>query len=287
MRGTMRNRIRSLGVLTGAVVCFGIFGIGRPSAARAQNGVADTMPAEDDTMPPDTMPMDSMVVDSPPPPIPTYDQPPAQAPGYMWTPGYWAWGEAGYFWVPGAWVLPPTPGLLWTPGYWCASGLGFIWSPGYWGVRVGFYGGINYGFGYFGRGYAGGRWYHGRFFYNTAVTRVNTRVVTSIYVNRSVMVNNTHVSYNGGRGGILARPTVAEQAIRPSRSMTSVQVQHQRFAAQDRNQLATVSHNRPAQLATDRPFNARTHPVGPGQRIRAGDRGMTRARGVRMGGRSR
>jgi len=35
----------------------------------------------------------------------------------------------------------------------------------YWGPVVGFYGGINYGFGYFGRGYEGGRWEHDHFYY--------------------------------------------------------------------------------------------------------------------------
>ena len=35
-----------------------------------------------------------------PPPIPVYAQPPIPAPGYLWTPGYWAYGD-GYYWVPG------------------------------------------------------------------------------------------------------------------------------------------------------------------------------------------
>ena len=36
-----------------------------------------------------------------PPALPVYEQPPLPAPGYLWTPGYWSYGEAGYFWVPG------------------------------------------------------------------------------------------------------------------------------------------------------------------------------------------
>jgi len=36
-----------------------------------------------------------------PPALPVYVQPPCPAPGYMWTPGYWAWGDDGYYWVPG------------------------------------------------------------------------------------------------------------------------------------------------------------------------------------------
>ena len=30
-----------------------------------------------------------------PPVLPVYAQPPLPAPGYMWTPGYWAYGDAG------------------------------------------------------------------------------------------------------------------------------------------------------------------------------------------------
>jgi WXXGXW repeat (2 copies) len=52
-----------------------------------------------------------------PPALPVYVAPPMPAPGYFWTPGYWAYADGGYYWVPGTWVLAPAPGLLWTPGY--------------------------------------------------------------------------------------------------------------------------------------------------------------------------
>src|ERR1700728_2488194 len=39
-----------------------------------------------------------------PPLIPYYDQPVAPGYGYIWTPGYWAYGDDGYNWVDGAWV---------------------------------------------------------------------------------------------------------------------------------------------------------------------------------------
>ncbi len=108
-----------------------------------------------------------------PPPLPEYDQPIAPGPGYIWTPGYWAWGPAGYYWVPGAWVEPPYQEALWTPGYWGCSDDGFyFWNAGYWGPTVGFYGGINYGFGYFGTGFYGGYWRGGLFFYNAAYWHV-------------------------------------------------------------------------------------------------------------------
>src|SRR5690242_7279615 len=49
-----------------------------------------------------------------PPVLPVYEQPPIPGPGYLWTPGYWAWGPEGYYWVPGTWVYPPVIGVLWT-----------------------------------------------------------------------------------------------------------------------------------------------------------------------------
>ena len=55
-----------------------------------------------------------------PPILPVYVQPVLPAPGYIWTPGFWAWNPdaADYYWVPGTWVLPPRVGVLWTPGFW-------------------------------------------------------------------------------------------------------------------------------------------------------------------------
>jgi hypothetical protein len=95
-----------------------------------------------------------------PPELPVYEQPLCPGEGYLWTPGYWAWDPdyGDYYWVPGTWVLAPQPGYLWTPPYWGWSGAAFVFHEGYWGPRVGFYGGINYGYGYTGRGYYGGRW---------------------------------------------------------------------------------------------------------------------------------
>ena len=88
-----------------------------------------------------------------PPALPVYAQPPCPVEGYMWTPGYWAYGPEGYYWVPGVWVAPPRVGVFWTPGYWGFAGGLYGWHAGYWGPHVGFYGGINYGFGYGGVGF--------------------------------------------------------------------------------------------------------------------------------------
>ncbi len=110
-----------------------------------------------------------------PPELPVYEQPLCPQANYMWTPGYWAWGGPdGYYWVPGTWLMAPAVGLLWTPGYWGWNNGGYAFNTGYWGPQVGFYGGVNYGYGYGGVGFGGGRWNGGNFNYNTAVMRVNT-----------------------------------------------------------------------------------------------------------------
>jgi hypothetical protein len=45
---------------------------------------------------------------------------------------------------------PPQVGYLWTPGWWGWGNGGYFFHEGFWGPTVGFYGGINYGFGYVG-----------------------------------------------------------------------------------------------------------------------------------------
>ena len=203
-----------------------------------------------------------------PPPLPVYAQPICPGPGYIWTPGYWAYDPVdGYYWVPGTWVMAPTPGLLWTPGYWGWSGGLFIWHAGYWGPHVGFYGGINYGFGYNGAGYFGGYWRGGAFFYNRAVNNVNVVNVTNVY-SRTVVnhVAVTRVSYNGGPGGLAARPTPAEMAAEHDRHIaaTRVQLQHQNLAHQNRAQFASFNHGRPNVAATGRPGQFQGNSAGRG-----------------------
>lgn len=204
-------------------------------------------------------------VGSPPPPLPVYSMPVAPYPNWQWTPGYWAWGSAGYYWVPGVWVAPPSVGVYWTPGYWGYASGGYGWNAGYWGPSVGFYGGINYGFGYFGAGFVGGYWSGGAFRYNTAVVNVNRTYIHNVYVNKTVIHGNVynHVSYNGGHGGISARPTPAQlDARRHGIAPTSAQVTHARVAAQDRNLYANVNHGKPPVTAASKPFNDSNKPAG-------------------------
>jgi hypothetical protein len=113
---------------------------------------------------------------TPPPPLPSEDQPTLSQDGALWTPGYWYWRDLRYVWIPGAWVRPPESGVLWTPGYWRRAGTVYIFHPGYWGSSVGFYGGVNYGHGYFGTGYTGGHWIGNSFAYNSAVSHVDPAV---------------------------------------------------------------------------------------------------------------
>jgi len=190
-----------------------------------------------------------------PPPIPVYAQPLCPGPGYIWAPGYWAYGPDGYYWVPGTWVLPPFIGALWTPGYWGFNDAVYVWHPGYWGRHVGYYGGIDYGFGYFGTGYVGGYWRDRTFYYNTSVTHVDTTRVHYTY-NRTVRdINASRVSFNGGPNGTTARPTAQERVAEREthRSATPMQAQHERSASRDRALLSSVNHGSPRMAATPRP----------------------------------
>jgi len=197
-----------------------------------------------------------------PPVLPVYEQPPCPEAGWMWTPGYWAYGDDGYYWVPGTWVPAPEVGYLWTPGYWgWGSGL-YVWHPGYWGPHVGYYGGVNYGFGYMGVGFAGGLWVGGAFRYNTAVMRVgpsihNTYVDTTI-VHNTTIINNTHVAYSGGPGGINHPPTAQENTYshEQHQAASSYQTQHETAARANVNNFASHNGGHPANAAMARPMVA-------------------------------
>lgn len=190
-----------------------------------------------------------------PPALPVYAQPPCPGDGYLWTPGYWAYGPLGYYWVPGVWVTPPRVGLLWTPGYWGFAGGLYGWHAGYWGPHVGFYGGINYGFGYAGVGFVGGMWAGSVFRYNTAVMNVNTTVVHNVYVNRTVINNTTVInrtSFNGP-GGVVAQARPEELAAEHEQHFqpTENQASHEQAMSHDRNQLSAFNHGTPGTAAMD------------------------------------
>jgi hypothetical protein len=174
-------------------------------------------------------------------------------------------------------VPAPAVGLYWTPGYWGFAGAGYLWYPGYWGPTVGFYGGINYGFGYFGVGYVGGFWAGSTFAYNGAVTNVNTTVVKNVYYNGTVIHHGTvggvtgttggaaarrgtaagsRVSFNGGHGGTTAKPTAAQHVAASQRRFgaTPTQVKHAAAAGANRNNLVAFNHGKPPVTSTRRPI---------------------------------
>jgi hypothetical protein len=202
-----------------------------------------------------------------PPPLLVYDQPPCPDQGLIWMPGYWAYGPDGYYWVPGAWVPAPFEGALWTPGYWGWSDGMYYWHPGYWGRHVGYYGGINYGFGYFGIGFVGGRWNGGFFEYNTAVWRVNREYIHRTYEDRDwdrhYVDRDRHIAFSGGPGGIRHDPDREERTYMHEQhyQRTAFQTQHIEQARQDHNAYYNVNHGRPDRVVATRPLNRENRPA--------------------------
>jgi len=204
-----------------------------------------------------------------PPVLPVYEQPPCPEPGWMWTPGYWAYGPEGYYWVPGAWVPAPYEGALWTPGYWGYETNLYVWHPGYWGRHVGYYGGVNYGFGYMGIGFVGGLWRGHDFVYNTAVVHVNNVYVHNTYIDRTIVEHNTivnerHVAFSGGPGGIRHEPLPEERMAVHEQHMapTSFQSQHANSAMSDHGSYFRNNGGHPQNLAVERPAMHDDH-MGP------------------------
>ncbi len=157
----------------------------------------------------------------PPPDLPDYAQPSASDDSYLWTPGSWYYSSAksDYYWVPGEWVVPPLADWLWTPPYWGYNGTRYEWHVGYWSTSVGFYGGIDYGFGYTGSGYDRSK-----------------RNITS--ANR--------VSYNGGPHGVQkTRAPLELVAERDRHPALSAQMHLVRDAKNNREQYSRVNHGRP------------------------------------------
>jgi len=178
-----------------------------------------------------------------PPALPVYEQPICPGDGYIWTPGYWAWDGNSYYWIDGTWVESPEVGFLWTPGYWGWGGNAFLFHEGYWGPHVGYYGGINYGYGYGGRGYEGGRWENNRFYYNTSVNRINNQNIHNTYNTRVEYNSGNRVSYNGGSGGVNVRPSSEEDTYAKEHHTGPVTAQNQHMEQARSNPQAHSSTN--------------------------------------------
>ncbi len=200
-----------------------------------------------------------------PPALPVYVQPPIPGPGYMWTPGYWAWDDdaADYYWVPGAWVEAPEPGLLWTPGYWGWRDGVYVFNDGYWGPHIGFYGGVCYGFGYTGAGFAGGYWQGRSFFYNRAVVNVGGTVVINNVYSKTVINNTVSKTSFNGPGGMTAAPNAEEMRAANERHVppTRDQFQHAKLASQNKDSHFSANRGRPSMAAVAKAGDF-SHPVG-------------------------
>jgi hypothetical protein len=179
----------------------------------------------------DSDPVGDIAQDAPqsPPPLPDDEQPSCPDEGYLWTPGYWAWNAAGYYWTPGAWVQPPRVDVLWTPGYWQYVDAVYVFHRGYWAEHIGYYGGINYGFGYFGTGFVGGRWINHSFVYNRSASHVDARRIHHTY-SESVDAGINRVSYNGGPGGTRSLMTAGEKALATQQHFPATAAQRQNSA---------------------------------------------------------
>src|SRR4029077_19204641 len=191
-----------------------------------------------------------------PPELPIYEQPICPEDGYIWAPGYWAYGDEDYYWVPGTWVMAPEVGYLWTPGYWGDDNDDYVFHEGYWGTEVGFYGGISYGYGYFGHRDEGGRWDNRHLFYNQSVSHVDVSRNRNVY-NTRVDDNNrgNRVSFNGGNGGVQVRATSQEEAAGRERHIAPVaaQTQHVQSARANPELRASANQGKPPIAATAKP----------------------------------
>jgi len=235
----------------------GSYYVGAPTPEQESSEAIASSNGEEEAFVPDPVPSNVVAASFPPPALPLYDQPLCPAPGYMWVPGYWGFGKGVYFWVPGTWVPAPAVGLLWTPGYWGFAGGLYVWHEGYWGTHVGFYGGINYGFGYTGSGYDGGIWHDGVFRYNVAVSHVDSSTVET-YAERAVTstTSNNRSSYNG-EGGVETEPSTSDKlaAQEPHLPPTTEQTHMETLASANRSLSASENHGYPSLSATAKPDN--------------------------------
>ena len=119
----------------------------------------------------------------------------------------------------------------------------YVFHDGYWAPEVGFYGGIDYGFGYTGDGYEGGYWNNGAFFYNTAVNNITNSSVTNVFHKPVTDRNRSRISHNGGPGGVRARPTSAQLAIAREHRVPATAEQRRHAEAAARNPAMALSHN--------------------------------------------
>jgi len=96
---------------------------------------------------------------------------------------------------------------------------------------------------------------NGVFSYNQTVNNFGSVHVTNVY-NENVVTNNvTRVSFNGGTGGITARPTAEQEAAAREQHVAAIpaQAQQERTASTNKELLASENHGRPVIAATAKP----------------------------------
>ena len=99
---------RKIAVLVGSVLLLGAFSL--PASARVDVGIN---------------------IGVPPPPA-QVEVVPVARPGYVWAPGYWAWGPGGqHVWVGGRYIVE-RPGYVWVGERWDRRGEFHHFEPGHW-----------------------------------------------------------------------------------------------------------------------------------------------------------
>jgi hypothetical protein len=130
-----------------------------------------------------------------------------------------------------------------------------VFHTGFWGATVGFYGGVNLGFGYGGSGFEGGRWQGPDFHYNRSLTHLGGLTTLKSYDQPVLAGTPSRVSYNGGPGGAKALATPRERAALWEHHLppTAEQDRHLERASGHPGLLASVNRGNPPIAATERP----------------------------------
>ncbi len=104
----------------------------------------------------------------------------------------------------------------------------------------------------------------GDFYYNRTVNNITDVHVTNVYTKTVVNdVTVNRVSYVGGTGGMVARPSSQEEKVarQPHTPPTAVQTQHREAAGVRRDLLASVNQGKPAIAGTAKPNEFSSHVV--------------------------
>jgi hypothetical protein len=92
------------------------------------------------------------------------------------------------------------------------------------------------------------------------VNHVNTTIIHNTYNTRVTNVSETHVSYNGGTGGLEARPTSQEESYANEHHVGPVaaQMQHVQAARSNPELRASANQGKPPIAATAKPGDFKT-----------------------------